>query len=178
MPPSDMVRAREAVSPRPPDPPAAEVDAGARSDARFQLDLDVTLVARALPEATALPANAGGGAVEDEPDPVAPRRDARSRPDALEAAAARPAPASNGRSYWVQVGAFKSPEAATRLAALLVEPEPKGSGRSAVVLQSWAADVLLTRVRVGPFADRWEAAAKLREMEARGYKPFIAAERE
>jgi cell division septation protein DedD len=45
-------------------------------------------------------------------------------------------------------------------------------------MESWAADILLTRVRVGPFADRWEAAAKLREMEAQGYKPFIAAERE
>jgi SPOR domain len=72
----------------------------------------------------------------------------------------------------------KSPEAARRLAALLVEPAPKGSGRSAVVTESWAADSLLTRVRVGPFADRWEAAAKLREMETLGYKPFIAAERE
>ena len=78
----------------------------------------------------------------------------------------------------MQVGAFKSPETAKRLAALLAEPAPSGSGRSAVVIESWATDMLLTRVRVGPFADRWEAAAKLREMEARGYKPFIAAERE
>jgi cell division septation protein DedD len=93
-------------------------------------------------------------------------------------AAVRSAPASNGKSYWVQVGAFKSPEAARRLAALLVEPEPSGSRRPAAVTESWAADILLTRVRVGPFADRSEAAAKLREMEARGYKPFIAAESE
>ena len=178
MPSSDMVRTWQVLAPRPPGPRALEVDASARSDARFQLDLDVTLVARALPEAGALPANAGGGAAEDEPELVAPRRDARSQPDALESAEARPALASKGRSYWVQVGAFKSPEAATRLAALLVEPEPKSSGRSAVVMKSWAADILLTRVRVGPFADRREAAAKLREMEARGYKPFIAAERE
>lgn len=178
MPPSDLVRAREALAPRPPGPPAHEVGANARSDARWQLELDVTLVARALPEATALPTNAGGGVVGDEAQLVAPRRAARSQPDLLAAAAAPPAPASNGRAYWVQVGAFKSPEAARRLAALLVEPEPRGSGRSAVVMESWAADILLTRVRVGPFADRWEAAAKLREIEARGYKPFIAAERE
>jgi cell division septation protein DedD len=181
--PSDMMRkespdVRTWVAPRPPGPRVLEVDAGARSDARFQLDLDVTLVARALPEAGALPANAGGSVVEDEPEPIAPRREARSQPDPPETAAARPAPASNGRSYWVQVGAFKSPEAARRLAALLVEPAPSGSVGSAVVMESWVADVLLTRVRVGPFADRWEAAAKLREMEARGYKPFIAAERE
>jgi cell division septation protein DedD len=185
MPPSDMmrrespdVRTWEALAPRPPGPRALEIDASPRSDARFQLDLDVTLVARTLPEAGGVPANAGGGVVGDEPEPIAPHRDARSQPDAFELPAARPAPASNGRSYWVQVGAFKSPEAATRLAALLVEPEPEGLGRSAVVIKTWAADILLTRVRVGPFADRWEAAAKLREMEARGYKPFIAAERE
>ena len=185
MPASDMTRKespdvlmRDDLAPRPPGPRTLEVDASARSDVRFQLDLDVTLVARALPEAGALPANAGGGVVGDEPEPIAPRRDARSQPDPLEPVAARPAPASNGRSYWVQVGAFKSPEAARRLAALLVEPAPKGSGRSAVVMESWAADILLTRVRVGPFADRWEAAAKLRAMEAQGYKPFIAAERE
>ena len=110
-----------------------------RSDPRFQLDLDVTLVARALPDAAALPANAGGRVVGDEPEPIAPRRDARSQPDPLETAA-RSAPASNGKSYWVQVGAFKSPEAARRLAALLVEPAPSGSGRSAFVMESWAAD--------------------------------------
>jgi len=157
LPPSDMM-------------PGESPDAIARPDARFQLDLDVTLVARALPEAGALPANAGGAVVGDEPEPIAPRREVRSQPDPVETAAARPAPASNGRSYWVQVGAFKSAEAARRLAVLLAEP--------AVLMESWAADTLLMRVRVGPFADRWGAAAKLREMEALGYKPFIAAERE
>jgi ABC-type transporter MlaC component len=176
-PPSDLVQAREALAPRPPDPPAHDVDPSARSDTRLQLDLNVTRVARALPEATALPTNTDGGVAGDEPDLVAPRRDARSQPEPV-AAAARPARASNGRSYWVQVGAFKSPEAARRLAALLVEPEAGGSGRSAVVMEAWTADMLLTRVRVGPFADRGEAAATLREMEARGYRPFIAAERE
>ena len=174
--PSDMIQAREALSPRPLGPPPHEIEPSARWDTRLQLDLNVTPVARALPEATALP-NAGGGVVQDELELVAPRREARSQPD-LQATAARPAPALNGRSYWVQVGAFKSPEAAKRLAALLVEPAPSGSGRSAVVMEAWAADIVLMRVRVGPFADRWEAAAKLREIEARGYKPFIAAERE
>ena len=185
MSPSDMKRTEspdvgmwEALAPRPPGPRALEVDASVRSDARFQLDLDVTLVTRALPQAGALPANPGGGVAGDEPEPIAPRRDARSQSDPPETAAAWPGPASNGRSYWVQVGAFKSPEAAKRLATLLAEPAPSGSGRSAVVMESWAADMLLTRVRVGPFADRWKAAAKLREMEARGYKPFIAAEGE
>ena len=58
MPASDMTRKespdvlmRDDLAPRPPGPRALEVDASARSDVRFQLDLDVTLVARALPEA-------------------------------------------------------------------------------------------------------------------------------
>jgi hypothetical protein len=165
---SPDVRIREALAPRPPEPAALEVDASARSDPRFQLDLDVTLVARALPQAGAVPANADGGVVGDEREPIAPRREARRQPEPVEAVAARPAPASHGTS----------PAAARRLSALLVEPEPKGPARSAVVMELWAADTLLTRVRVGPFGDRWEAAATLREMEARGYKPFIAAERE
>ena len=178
LPANDMAHAWEALSPRPLGPPAPEVAARVRSDARLQLELDVTLVERPLPEATPLPENAGGGVVENEPERVVPRRAARSQRDTREPAAARRAPALNGSSYWVQVGAFKSPEAAKRLAALLAEPEPGGSGQSPVVMESRVADVLLTRVRVGPFADRWAAAAKLREMEARGYKPFIAAEPE
>jgi cell division septation protein DedD len=36
----------------------------------------------------------------------------------------------------------------------------------------------LARVRLGPFADRTAAAASARELEARGYKPFIAEERD
>ena len=171
--PSDPVPAPRVLAPGPPGPPVNEGAASARSDARLQLDLEMAVVARALAEATALPTNAGGRAVGDDAELSAPRRDARRKPDPVKAAV-RPAPASNGKSYWVQVGAFKSPEAARRLVALLVEPEPSGSSRPAAVMESWAADILLTRVRVGPFADRSDAAAKLREMEARGYKPFIA----
>jgi cell division septation protein DedD len=78
------------------------------------------------------------------------------------------------RSYWVQVGAFKNPEAARRLAALLVEQEPSPSDRSTVIVEPSSLDTPLARVRVGPFSDRSEATSKLREMEARGYKPFIA----
>ena len=46
-------------APRSAGPPVPEVGAHARSDGRLQLELDVTLVARALPGATALPASAG-----------------------------------------------------------------------------------------------------------------------
>jgi cell division septation protein DedD len=75
----------------------------------------------------------------------------------------------------VQVGAFKSAEAARRLAALLASLRPKARAGLQSCWSRGAADIQLMRVRVGPFADRWEAAAKLREMEALGYKPFIRA---
>ena len=172
--PSDSVQAAQEPAP-PPGPPVNEVATSARSDVRLQLDLEMAVVSRALAETTALPTNAGGRAGGDSGAPTASRRDARSQPNQV-GPAVRSAPASNGKSYWVQVGAFKSTEAARRLAALLVAPELSGSGRPAAVTESWAADTLLTRVRVGPFSDRSEAAAKLREMQARGYKPFIAAE--
>ena len=250
-----------AAAPRDPDPPSAEEIPSAGSDARVRLDLDVTLIARALPAPSPVrrdePAPGAGAEMAATPPgdasvpdmqpaptpPVAsePASSAASRavrrPEASESPdpAARPAtnasravrrsetaipaepglrpvassagtfpwsapgtppppasrpalavapslpapgtpsPAPPGPAYWVQVGAFRSPEAARRLAAVLAEEEPPSS-RS--VVSSWAADLLVTRVRVGPFPDRWEAVAAAREMEARGHKPFIAPERE
>ena len=68
--------------------------------------------------------------------------------------------------YWVQVAAFKSTAPAARLAERLrgVVVTPSDSGR-------------LVRVRVGPFAERAEARAKLLELETLGYRAFIAAAR-
>jgi len=69
-------------------------------------------------------------------------------------------------SYWVQVGAFKNPDTARRLAARLRQEDvtlSQGQGRGAG----------LVHVRVGPFTDRRQAIAKLRELRAKGYKPFI-----
>lgn len=77
-----------------------------------------------------------------------------------------------GTSYWVQVGAFRSAEAARRLAARL--------GQSAVTLAEGrrAGETPgLMHVRVGPFADRREAVAKLLELKGRGYQPFILERR-
>jgi len=71
-------------------------------------------------------------------------------------------------SYWVQVGAFRNPDAAGRLARRLHE--------QGLVLSH--GPELLLRVRVGPFPDRAEALSKLLELRAKGYKPFIAEERE
>jgi cell division septation protein DedD len=80
---------------------------------------------------------------------------------------------SQPRSYWVQVAAFKSFEAAMRLASLLRGEKSVAPDRWAVVMEPGLA---LARVRVGPFADRAEAPSHLRELASRGFKPFIAEE--
>jgi cell division septation protein DedD len=81
---------------------------------------------------------------------------------------------SRPRAYWVQVAAFKSFEAAMRLASVLRQEKPVApDDRWAVVMEPGAA---LARVRIGPFADRAEAAFNLRELASRGFKPFIAEE--
>jgi cell division protein FtsN len=74
------------------------------------------------------------------------------------------------------VGAFKDPEAAGRLAALLSGQEFAGSTRWAVIVDPVPADTLLARVRVGPFSGRAEAASVLQELQGQGYTPFIAEE--
>ena len=71
-------------------------------------------------------------------------------------------------SYWVQVGAFRHPDAVARLAGRLHEQ---------TLVLSHGPERLL-RVRVGPFSDRAEALSKLLELRTKGYKPFIAEERE
>ena len=91
----------------------------------------------------------------------------------------RQEPASHPAVYWVQVAAFKSQQAAARLASLLrgnkASPSHRSSDQWAVIMTS-GPDV--ARVRVGPFADRAEAELSLRQLEARGFKPFIAEDRE
>jgi phospholipid transport system substrate-binding protein len=77
-----------------------------------------------------------------------------------------------GTSYWVQVGAFQTMEAATQLA--------KRFRLDGVTLsKSWLTNAagkrvgLWVRVRVGPFANRSEAASKLYDLRARGATAFI-----
>ena len=78
------------------------------------------------------------------------------------------------KSYWVQVGAFSSLETAKRLAARLHEWKlPVRTGALAAPENAPAA-APLSRVRVGPFADRAEAEATLRALRDRGFTPFIA----
>jgi ABC-type transporter MlaC component len=74
-------------------------------------------------------------------------------------------------AIWVQVGAFKSASTAGRVATqvngeILVVAEPATGG---------VRGEPLLRVRVGPFADRAQATARLREIRGLGYQPFLAA---
>src|SRR5436309_1863372 len=76
-------------------------------------------------------------------------------------------------AYWLQVGAFKNRDVAGGLAARLRARSLPVSVDSVTA----PAGTPITRVRVGPFADRAEAAAKLRELATSGYRPFLAVER-
>jgi len=80
-----------------------------------------------------------------------------------------------GRSYWVQVGAFKEPGGAIRLAEELKGLGLQEQARQTVIFDKISATTL-TRVRVGPFPDRSEATSQLHVLEARGYKPFVTAD--
>jgi phospholipid transport system substrate-binding protein len=116
------------------------------------------------------------GAARSRLEPVSASRERRLAiaPLALTAGARSPsAPAPSAHAYWVQIGAFKSAAAAGRLAAAIRRQEgPMSSPR--VSVEALPSPVALTRVRIGPFADRAAAAVKLRELQGRGYQPFIA----
>ncbi len=93
------------------------------------------------------------------PAPIEPLRNAKPT-------IARPAAAPS--SYWIQVGAFRNATIASRIAGqvkgeILVAP-PAAGDRGEPIL----------RVRVGPFADRAQAVARLRQLQSLGYQPFIA----
>jgi phospholipid transport system substrate-binding protein len=93
--------------------------------------------------------------------PVAAARTAAVAP----AAGPRITPARGVDAYWVQVGAFRNVDTIIDVAAAL---------RDQQVSLVTGPDEPLTRVLVGPFADRSAAASKLRELRARGYQAFIA----
>ena len=77
-----------------------------------------------------------------------------------------PASAPADNQFWVQVGAFKSAEAAAR-----VVEELQGLGLSA---SSSPPSGALIRVRVGPFSTRAAAESSQRDLGARGYAGFIS----
>ena len=81
---------------------------------------------------------------------------------------AKPVPPVTPRDatpYWVQVGAFQNLDRLVDTASAL---------RDQSVTLVTEPDHPLTRVMVGPFADRATAASKVRELRARGYQAFIA----
>ena len=84
----------------------------------------------------------------------------------------QPAPAS----FWVQMGAFTNQTAGELAARLLEESLPLAI--EAVKAPAGLRGQLLLRVRIGPFTDRAEAVAKLRDLQAHGYKPIIATDRD
>ena len=136
-------------------------------------DTDATLRMDAAP---ARPSGASRGPVTPrERAPVTPRAKARVEGGGprTTSSASPTTELSRPRSYWVQVGAFKSVGAAMRLASLLRAEKSVALDRWAVVMEPGPA---LARVRVGPFADRAEATSNLRELASRGFKPFIAEE--
>jgi phospholipid transport system substrate-binding protein len=97
------------------------------------------------------------------PAPAAPRIEP---PPVSRAPLARPALTT----WWVQVGAYRSASAAGRVAAQV---------RGEILVVATAAETEpLLRVRVGPFADRARALARLHELEAQGWRAFIAESRE
>jgi phospholipid transport system substrate-binding protein len=137
-----------------------------------------------------------------EPVAVAPvtsaARDARQAPSASVTAhdsTPTPPPANPGSSpvpvasrppggrpslqpsrYWIQLGAFRTADAARRLAQRVRADVAAASTPAARV--STLASAALSRVRVGPFTERTRAVAALKALEARGHRGFIIAELE
>lgn len=111
--------------------------------------------------------------------PPAARWEPPGEPAVATARPPGPGAAASALAYWVQVAAFRNLEAAMRLASLLrAEKTPVSNQWAVVMAPGTAGGATLARVRVGPFSDRAQAASRLRDLEALGYKPFIAMERD
>jgi phospholipid transport system substrate-binding protein len=77
-------------------------------------------------------------------------------------------PASSGaREFWVQVGAFRTIDAASQLVRRLRD-------RAVTIAVAGERPATLTRVLVGPFAERSAAASAVRALHAGGFAAFIA----
>ena len=111
---------------------------------------------------------------------LSPDKRSEGQPRAAEPEPARAVPPARiavvpAASYWIQVGAFRNPDAASGLAARLLERNLPVAIDS-VARSRDHRDLLLSRVRVGPFADPAELESKLRALRQVGYQPFIARE--
>jgi phospholipid transport system substrate-binding protein len=114
---------------------------------------------------------ASAAPVSDTPPVVGPPPSAPS-PAAVEAARA-PAPVARvpvaRRWFWIQVGAFRDTELASRLVERLREYRVTVATRG-------RPSGALARVLVGPFTDRTAAGTALRELVAAGHRAFVAFE--
>ena len=99
-------------------------------------------------------------------EPAAPEPPA---PVVMPAPAASTMIPSARRRFWIQVGAFRDTDAASRLVERLRR-------HSVTVATGGPRSTPLARVLVGPFTNRSAAAAMLRELTAGGYRAFIAFE--
>jgi phospholipid transport system substrate-binding protein len=123
------------------------------------------------PASPASPLKGAAVPVEEPPvaiAPVPPPAPARSEPPARASVLAM-------TSYWVQVGAFKTADAAARVAAELRRAGLTAWNAALTTLPGHSTPALV-RVRVGPFTSRADAQAKLHELVTRGYTPFIATD--
>jgi phospholipid transport system substrate-binding protein len=71
-------------------------------------------------------------------------------------------------AFWIQVGAYRNPATAGQVARRI-------KGEITMAPSPTAGDPLL-RVRVGPFVNRAQAVARLRDLQKLGYHPFVAAD--
>ena len=100
-----------------------------------------------------------------EPSPAAEAEWAR--PPAVAEIPVGPAAPPPPKSIWIQVGAFRDPDAASRLMERL---------RNYSVATGRRRSDSLTRVLVGPFTTRAAAGLTLRTLLGDGYRGFIAVE--
>jgi phospholipid transport system substrate-binding protein len=133
------------------------------SDARDVIATDARLSALVppAPEPTASPApSRATSAVSIQPTP--PRAVSAVSPAAARADVPRAV-----RQFWVQVGAFRTIDAAAELVRRLHE-------QAVTIAIAGERPAPLTRVLVGPFAERSAAASVVRALHASGIAAFIA----
>lgn len=160
-----LVGAAAASAPAPPPPPVRLASAAPVSDTPL---VERGTLGRAAhrPDATTVETPAAPAAAVVGPPPSAPS------PAAVEAARP-PAPVTRvpvtRRWFWIQVGAFRDTELASRLVERLRQYR-------VMVATRGRPSGALARVLVGPFEDRTAAAAALRELVAAGHRAFVAFE--
>jgi phospholipid transport system substrate-binding protein len=156
-----------AASPKPAPPAAGAPDL---VDARPAVAPAVAIVEPAVVAAAPAPRAA------TVPVVAVPAVTAVAEPSVIPVADVGQAPPAGAGPFWVQVGAFRDDEVVINVmerlrqypVTLFNAAESTGAGTREPV----------ARVLVGPFSQWTEADAKVRELQAGGFKPFIAVVRE